>query len=84
MTDQLINEVFLSDGMKEFQRDFYLILNIAVGGNLGGEIDPNFTEGVLLIDYVRVYAKDNFVAPEAPLLDIDEETVGELIDPSLV
>ena len=80
---QLINEVFLSDGMKEFQRDFYLILNIAVGGNLGGEIDPNFTEGVLLIDYVRVYAKDNFVAPEAPLLDIDEETVGELIDSSL-
>jgi beta-glucanase (GH16 family) len=80
---QLINEVFLSDGMKEFQRDFYLILNIAVGGNLGGEIDPNFTEGVLLIDYVRVYAKDNFVAPEAPLLDIDEETVGKLIDSSL-
>jgi hypothetical protein len=81
---QLINEVILSDGMKEFQRDFYLILNIAVGGNLGGEIDPNFTEGVMLIDYVRVYAKDNFEATEAPLLDIDEETVGEFIDPSWV
>jgi len=33
----------------------FLILNIAMGGNLGGTIDPDFTETVMEIDYVRVY-----------------------------
>ena len=29
--------------------------NIAMGGNLGGNIDPNFTQDIMEIDYVRVY-----------------------------
>lgn len=33
----------------------FIILNIAVGGTLGGAIDPNFTESSMEIDYVRVY-----------------------------
>lgn len=33
----------------------FLILNIAMGGTLGGEIDPNFTESTMEIDYVRIY-----------------------------
>jgi beta-glucanase (GH16 family) len=33
----------------------FLILNIAMGGNLGGNIPPTFTESTMEIDYVRVY-----------------------------
>lgn len=33
----------------------FLILNIAMGGSLGGTIDPAFVESSMEIDYVRVY-----------------------------
>jgi hypothetical protein len=32
-----------------------MILNIAMGGTLGGDIDPSFTEDTMEIDYVKVY-----------------------------
>ncbi len=38
-----------------FNSDFFFILNIAMGGSLGGTIDPNFTQSSMEIDYVRVY-----------------------------
>lgn len=38
-----------------FNKDFFLILNVAMGGSLGGTIDPAFTENTMEIDYVRVY-----------------------------
>jgi len=38
-----------------FDLDQFLILNVALGGTLGGNIDPNFTESTMEIDYVRVY-----------------------------
>jgi hypothetical protein len=38
-----------------FDSNQFIILNIAVGGTLGGTIDPNFTSGTMEIDYVRVY-----------------------------
>lgn len=38
-----------------FNDNFFFILNIAMGGTLGGTIDPAFTEDTMEIDYVRVY-----------------------------
>ena len=38
-----------------YDKDFFVILNIAMGGTLGGTIDPGFTEDSMEIDYVRVY-----------------------------
>lgn len=38
-----------------FNHDFFIILNVAMGGNFGGNIDPNFTESSMEIDYIRVY-----------------------------
>ncbi len=35
--------------------DQFLILNIAMGGTLGGDISPNFTSSQMIIDYVRIY-----------------------------
>jgi hypothetical protein len=38
-----------------FNADFYLILNLAMGGTNGGDIDPAFTEDTMEIDYIKVY-----------------------------
>lgn len=38
-----------------FNHDFFLILNVAMGGNFGGAIDPAFTSAAMEVDYVRVY-----------------------------
>ncbi|MGB3774046.1 MAG: glycoside hydrolase family 16 protein [Leeuwenhoekiella sp.] len=38
-----------------FNKDFFFILNVAMGGNLGGNIDPAYTSGQMEVDYVRVY-----------------------------
>ncbi len=38
-----------------FDANQFIILNIAMGGSLGGTIDPAFTESTMEIDYVRVY-----------------------------
>ncbi|NND53151.1 MAG: family 16 glycosylhydrolase [Flavobacteriaceae bacterium] len=37
------------------QQEFFFLLNIAMGGDLGGAIDPGFTESTMEIDYIRVY-----------------------------
>lgn len=38
-----------------FNANQFIILNVAMGGNFGGNIDPNFVQGTMEIDYVRVY-----------------------------
>ncbi|WP_445457616.1 glycoside hydrolase family 16 protein [Flavobacterium sp. HNIBRBA15423] len=38
-----------------FNHDFFLILNVAMGGTFGGAIDSSFTQSAMEIDYVRVY-----------------------------
>ncbi len=38
-----------------FRQPFYLLINLALGGSWGGEIDPDLTSWQYLIDYVRVY-----------------------------
>ncbi len=47
--------------MEEFLKEFYLILNVAMGGTLGsGDQPPNGTETfpqTMLVDYVRVYQR---------------------------
>ncbi len=40
-----------------FDKPYYIILNLAIGGNWGGEIDNNIFPNEMLIDYVRVYEK---------------------------
>ena len=38
-----------------FNADFYLILNVAMGGTNGGDIDPAFTQDTMEIDYIKVF-----------------------------
>ncbi|MBL7473980.1 family 16 glycosylhydrolase [Robertkochia sediminum] len=44
-----------NDNTLPYNQDFFLILNIAMGGNLGGDIDPAFQSGSMEIDYIRVF-----------------------------
>ena len=38
-----------------FDNNHYLLLNLAIGGILGGEVSESFLEEKMLIDYVRIY-----------------------------
>lgn len=41
-----------------FDHDFFMLLNVAVGGNFGGTLDPNVTfPKQMKVDYVRVYSR---------------------------
>lgn len=53
--EELVHLSFDNSGDTPFNSDFFFIMNIAVGGTLGGTIDPNFTEDTMEVDYIRVY-----------------------------
>ena len=38
-----------------FDNEHFILLNIAMGGQLGGNIAANFTSDIMEVDYVRVY-----------------------------
>jgi beta-glucanase (GH16 family) len=38
-----------------FNHNFFLLLNVAMGGNFGGSVDPGFSQAQMEIDYIRVY-----------------------------
>jgi len=44
-----------NNGDLPFNDNFFMILNVAMGGSLGGTIDAGFTEDSMEVDYVRVY-----------------------------
>ena len=78
------HEVAIEDDMKEFLRSHYLILNVAVGGYWPGYPDEttSFPQS-MYIDYVRVFAKEGFDPPAEPTLNIEEETLGQTLDPDI-
>lgn len=46
---------FTNSSSLPFNQNFFLILNVAMGGTFGGSIDPAFSSAAMEIDYVRVY-----------------------------
>jgi len=53
--DEIIHTTFQNSTTTPFNSDFFLIMNIAMGGTLGGAIDNAFTEDTMEVDYIRVY-----------------------------
>jgi beta-glucanase (GH16 family) len=53
--DDTMYHSFVNDASTPFNHDFFFILNVAMGGNFGGNIDPDFTQASMEVDYVRVY-----------------------------
>ena len=71
------HQVTIAEDMKEFLREHYFILNLAVGGYWPGYPDESTVlPQRLAVDYVRVYEDKTLVVPEAPNLDVQEETMG--------
>jgi len=60
--------------MSEFFNEFFLILNVAVGGNMGGVPDEStdWTQQNMLVDWIRVYQQEEE--------EIDIETFGIFTD----
>lgn len=40
---------------EEFRNPHYLLLNVAMGGSLGGTVPQSFDQDIMEIDYVRIY-----------------------------
>lgn len=52
--DKLFHTVINSQSLP-FNQDFFMLLNLAMGGTFGGTVDAGFTNATLEIDYIRVY-----------------------------
>ena len=46
---------FPNNNTLPFNQNFFIILNVAMGGTFGGSVDPVFSNASMEIDYVRVY-----------------------------
>jgi beta-glucanase (GH16 family) len=55
LVDDVPFHVYSNSAGTPFNQNFFIILNVAMGGNFGGAVDPNFTSAAMEIDYVRVY-----------------------------
>jgi len=77
-------QTIIEPDMLEFQRSSYLILNVAVGGNWPGDPDgTTIFPQTMYVDYIRLFSKDDLEVPVSPPLDIEEETVGQIIEPDI-
>ena len=55
LVDDVPFYTFSNTALLPFNQKFFIILNVAMGGNFGGAVDPNFNKTSMEIDYVRVY-----------------------------
>jgi len=53
--DDVLYHNFPNTGAIPFNKNFFLILNVAMGGTFGGNIDSAFIQSTMEVDYVRVY-----------------------------
>lgn len=53
--DNQVFYTFNNSSSTPFNQNFFFIFNVAMGGNFGGTVDPNFTNSTMEVDYVRVY-----------------------------
>lgn len=55
LVDNEVNFTFTNESSLPFNKDFFLIMNVAMGGALGGNIPAEFSEASMEVDYIRVY-----------------------------
>ena len=53
--DDLLFHTVANSPAIPFNQDFFILLNVAMGGTFAGAVDPAFTNSTMEIDYVRVY-----------------------------
>jgi beta-glucanase (GH16 family) len=55
LVDDVVRYTFVNANNLPFNQNFFLILNMAMGGTFGGNIDAAFNSALMEVDYVRVY-----------------------------
>ena len=53
--DDVLFHTVANDSSLPFNKDFFMILNVAMGGTFGGNVDSAFSQSSMEVDYVRVY-----------------------------
>lgn len=53
--DDVLFFTFTNSAALPFNQEFFIILNVALGGNWPGPVDAAFNSGTMEVDYVRVY-----------------------------
>ena len=55
LVDGEVYHMYENNADSPFNKDFFLILNVAMGGTFGGEIGADFQQSSMEIDYIKVY-----------------------------
>ncbi|WP_379136191.1 RICIN domain-containing protein [Paenibacillus sp. sgz500958] len=80
------NEILIQNGTgntEEFQKSFFLLLNLAVGGNWPGSPDGSTQfPAQMLVDYVRVYQASTTVSPivSGGIYTLSSKVSGKVLD----
>ncbi len=53
--DDVLYYTFANNNTLPFNQNFFVILNLAMGGTFGGAVDAGFSNATFEVDYVRVY-----------------------------
>ena len=53
--DDALYYTFANSAAVPYNQNFFILLNVAMGGNFGGNVDPNFSNATMEVDYIRVY-----------------------------
>ena len=85
MDDQVVHSVNISD-CPQYKEPMYVLINVAIGGNLGGNVDPALNQATMEVDYIaHCTASDanqvtscNEQTPRAS--DSDEDSVSDNLD----
>lgn len=53
--DNVLYHTVANNDSIPFNHPFFILLNVAIGGNFGGRVDPLFSIDIMEIDYIRVF-----------------------------
>ncbi len=53
--DDVVYHTVANNPSLPFNANFFLIMNVAMGGTFGGAVDPSVTNASMEVDYIRVY-----------------------------
>jgi len=53
--DDTVYHTYANTADSPFNANFFLIMNVAMGGTFGGAVAPGFTQSAMEVDYVKVY-----------------------------
>lgn len=53
--DNILYHTVANSSSMPYNKNFFFLINLAMGGGFGGPVDPQFTNAIFEVDYIRVY-----------------------------